>query len=262
MEDCAGEANTSALNKGTWVSPRSKNAFSKGKNAKQPKPGPVVAQGLSSTFLENIDKLKVIKGRSSTAGKLPLLFPADEQSRSHRLKLKFGNATFREARKRPTSDFVIVTNKISPEISDADIAKELNNKSVQVKRLISARHNYMPSHNVKLTCENKATLEAIGQTVTIKGEDYKVVPYVNKTTNVKQCYRCLEFGHTSGQCANDLRCRKCGGSHVKKDCHQTSRHASTATGTTHLPTQGAPKRLPKSQTQPKRPAPCQGSRLD
>ena len=191
-----------------------------------------------------IDKLKVIKGRSSTAGKLPLLFPADEQSRSHLLKLKFGNATFREARKRPTSDFVIVTNKISPEISDADIAKELNNKSVtlQVKSLISARHNYMPSHNVKLTCENKATLEAIGQTVTIKGEDYKVIPYVNKTTNVKQCYRCLEFGHTSGQCANDLRCRKCGGSHVKKDCHQTSRHASTATGTTHLPTQGAPKR--------------------
>ena len=104
-------------------------------------------------------------------------------------------------------------------ISDADIAKELNNKSVQVKRLISARHNNMPSHTVKLTCANyKATLEAIGQTVTFKGEDYKVVPYVNKTTKVKQCYRCLKFGSPSGQCANDLKCRKCGGSHVKKDC--------------------------------------------
>ena len=217
--EVTGEANTSALNEGTWVSPRSKNALSKGKKAKQPKPGPVVAQGLSSVYLNDTDKLKkrpkdghsiVIKGRSSTAGKLPLLFPADEQSRSRLLKLKLGNATYREARKRPTSDCVMVINKISPEISDTDIAKELKNNSVQVKRLISARHNSMPCHNVKLTCENKATLEAIGQTVTIKGEDYKVVPYVNKTTKVKQCYRCLEFGHTSGQCENDLRCRKCG----------------------------------------------------
>ena len=154
--------------------------------------------------------------------------------------LKLGNATFREARKRPTSDFVMVINKISPEISDTDIAKELKNKSVQVKRLISARHNNMPSHNVKLTCENKATLEAIGQTVTIKGEDYKVVPYVNKTTKVKQCT-------------------------LKRTANQTSRHASTATGTTHLHTEGAPKRrkgclnLKHSQ---KRPAPCPGSRLD
>ena len=85
--EVTGEANTSALNEGTWVSPRSKNALSKGKKAKQPKPGPVVAQGLSSVYLNDTDKLKkrlkdghsiVIKGRSSTAGKLPLLLPADE----------------------------------------------------------------------------------------------------------------------------------------------------------------------------------------
>ena len=262
--EVTGEADTSALNEGTWVSPRSKNALSKGKKAKQPKPGPVVAQGLSSVYLNDTDKLKkrlkdghsiVIKGRSSTAGKLPLLFPADEQSRSRLLKLKLGNATFREARKRPTSDFVMVINKISPEISDTDIAKELKNKSVQVKRLISARHNNMPSHNVKLTCENKATLEAIGQTVTIKGEDYKVVPYVNKTTKVKQCYRCLEFGHTSGQCENDLRCRKCGGSHVKKDCQSDKPACVNCHGDHPSSYRGCPektKRLPKSQTQPKK----------
>ena len=145
----------------TGYPPGQKLLLSKGKKDKQPKPGPVVAQGLSSVYLNDTDKFKkrlkdghniVIKGRSSTAGKLPLLFPADEQSRSRLL-------TFREARERPTSDFVMIINKISPEISDADIAKELNNKSVQVKRLISARHNNMPSHNVKLTCENKATLE-------------------------------------------------------------------------------------------------------
>ena len=168
--------------------------------------------------------------RSSTAGKLPLLFPADEQSRSRLLKLKLGNATFREARKRPTSDFVMVINKISPEISDTDIAKELKNKSVQVKRLISARHNNMPSHNVKLTCENKATLEAIGQTVTIKG-------------------------HTSGQCENDLRCRKCGGSHVKKDCQSDKPACVNCHGDHPSSYRGCPektKRLPKSQTQPKK----------
>ena len=262
--EVTGEANTSALNEGTWVSPRSKNALSKGKKAKQPKPGPVVAQGLSAVYLNDTDKLKkrlkdghniVIKGRSSTAGKLPLLFPADEQSRSRLLKLKLGNATFREARKRPTSDFVMVINKISPEISDTDIARELKNKSVQVKRLISARHNNMPSHNVKLTCENKATLEAIGQTVTIKGEDYKVVPYVNKTTKVKQCYRCLEFGHTSGQCENDLRCRKCGGSHVKKDCQSDKPACVNCHGDHPSSYRGCPektKRLPKTQTQPKK----------
>ena len=165
----------------------------------------------------------------------------------------------------PTLDFVMVINKISSEISDADIAKELKNKSVLVKRLISARHNNMPSHNVKLTCEKKATLAAISRTVTIKGEDYKVVPYVNKTTKVKQCYRCLEFGHTSGQCENDLRCRKCGGSHVKKDCQSDKPACANATGTTHLHTEGAPKRrkgclnLKHSQ---KRTAPCPGSRLD
>ena len=149
----------------------------------------------------------------------------------------------------------MVINKISPEISDTDIAKELKNKSVQVKRLISARHNNMPSHNVKLTCENKATLEAIGQTVTIKGEDYKVVPYVNKTTKVKQCYRCLEFGHTSGQCENDLRCRTCGGSHVKKDCQSDKPACVNCHGDHPSSYRGCPektKRLPKSQTQPKK----------
>ena len=95
--EVTGEANTSALNEGNWVSPRTKNVLSKGKKAKQPKPGPVVAQGLTSVYLNDTDKLKkrlknghniVIKGRSSTAGKLPLLFPADEQSRSRMLKLK------------------------------------------------------------------------------------------------------------------------------------------------------------------------------
>ena len=151
-------------------------------------------------------------------------------------------------------------------ISDADIAKELNNKSVQVKRLISARHNNMPSHTVKLTCANyKATLEAIGQTVTFKGEDYKVVPYVNKTTKVKQCYRCLKFGSPSGQCANDLKCRKCGGSHVKKDCQSDKPACGNCHGDHPSSYRGCPKktkRLTESQTQPKRPAPCPGSRLD
>ena len=54
--EVTGEANTSALNEGTWVSPRSKNALSKGKKAKQPKPGPVVAQGLSSVYLNDTDR--------------------------------------------------------------------------------------------------------------------------------------------------------------------------------------------------------------
>ena len=78
---------------------------------------------------------------------------------------------------------------------------------------------------------------------------------VNKTTKVKQCYRCLEFGHTSGQCENDLRCRKCGGSHVKKDC-QSDKPACVNCHRDHPSSyRGCPettKRLPKTQTQPKK----------
>ena len=37
---------------------------------------------------------------------------------------------------------------------------------------------------------------------------------------VIQCFKCLEFGHRSHECCNNLKCRRCGGEHLAKDCAQ------------------------------------------
>ena len=37
---------------------------------------------------------------------------------------------------------------------------------------------------------------------------------------VIQCFKCLEFGHRSHECSNNLKCRRCGGEHLAKDCAQ------------------------------------------
>lgn len=42
--------------------------------------------------------------------------------------------------------------------------------------------------------------------------------WINEEFNLVRCFKCWDFHHTSNKCTNSLRCSKCGGDHLFKDC--------------------------------------------
>ena len=45
---------------------------------------------------------------------------------------------------------------------------------------------------------------------------FKLEPHIK--TTIKQCYRCLDYGHLVADCTGTQCCTRCGGQHLHKDC--------------------------------------------
>ena len=72
-----------------------------------------------------------------------------------------------------------------------------------------------------INSKRKNSLEKASYLITKK---FNLEPHVK--TSVKQCFRCLEYGHLIADCTSSQCCTRCGGDHPHKDC-PTDRNSPT-----------------------------------
>ena len=98
---------------------------------------------------------------------------------------------------------------------------------VKVERLRKRQGDgdeWVDSETIKLTFDG----DQIPKGVLLCGSYYKTRLFIPFPT---QCWNCQRLGHTSGSCKSKIRCRKCAGSHNKKDCTSTVMKCANCNGT-------------------------------
>lgn len=108
------------------------------------------------------------------------------------------------------------------ELSDEDIAKDVQSSSYEPVMVIKARRfsrkvveagqtKFVPTQTVLLTFRG----QTLPDYVTLHYVRCPVEPYIQK---INQCFKCLRYGHKSEKCNSSVRCSKCGQQHLSKDC--------------------------------------------
>jgi len=122
-------------------------------------------------------------------------------------------------------NFCFIIRNLHPSIDVARIKQALYQQGYKVKNIINLRkriktndgYSYcqLPLHRVEIesTEHNKEVFE-------IKELLYTkvVIETPRKTLDIPQCSRCQQLGHTKNYCAKKVRCVKCAGDHLTKDC--------------------------------------------
>ncbi|KAL1116643.1 hypothetical protein AAG570_005115 [Ranatra chinensis] len=72
-----------------------------------------------------------------------------------------------------------------------------------------------------LTAKKDVTIQSFSQVRAIFYHEYKVETFRSGGSNVVQCYKCQNFGHTNRFCNMPERCVRCGQAHSAKECKET-----------------------------------------
>ncbi len=139
-----------------------------------------------------------------------------------------GNIEFYCYKLKQDRDFCFIIRNLHPSIDVARIKQALYQQGYKVKNIINLRrrvktndgysYRQLPLHRVEIesTEHNKEVFE-------IKELLYTkvVIETPRKTVDIPQCSRCQQLGHTKNYCAKKVRCVKCAGNHLTKDCKKT-----------------------------------------
>lgn len=126
-----------------------------------------------------------------------------------------------------TTELTGVINGVPTDMSNKKIFKALSSskKIICVRRLmkkakVDEKFQLVPTQSVAITFSASVSLPDY---VYIKMWRLPVLPYIPP---VKQCFKCLRFGHLAKFCHNSQRCSICTGSHSFKECEVPSERAT------------------------------------
>ncbi len=139
-----------------------------------------------------------------------------------------GNIEFYCYKLKQDRDFCFIIRNLHPSIDLARIKQALYQQGYKAKNIINLRrrvktndgysYRQLPLHRVEIesTEHNKEVFE-------IKELLYTkvVIETPRKIVDIPQCSRCQQLGHTKNYCAKKVRCVKCAGDHLTKDCKKT-----------------------------------------
>ena len=115
----------------------------------------------------------------------------------------------------------VITN-IDLDVQTDDIKTEIQSQHIDAETVhrITSRATNNPTRLVRVFTTSEANArEAVENGVSIFNQR-KRCEKSRQEPQVIQCFKCLEFGHRSHECCNNLKCRRCGGEHLAKDCAQ------------------------------------------
>ncbi|KAL1116422.1 hypothetical protein AAG570_004896 [Ranatra chinensis] len=110
----------------------------------------------------------------------------------------------------------------TPEVILAELKRaipSINSVSQMTKKLENGSTRKLPLFIV--TAKKDVTIQSFSQVRAIFYHEYKVEKFRSGGTNVVQCYKCQNFGHTNRFCNMPERCVRCGQAHSAKECKET-----------------------------------------
>ncbi|KAL1122950.1 hypothetical protein AAG570_003275 [Ranatra chinensis] len=110
----------------------------------------------------------------------------------------------------------------TPEVILAELKRaipSINSVSQMTKKLENGSTRKLPLFIV--TTKKDVTIQSFSQVRAIFYHEYKVEKFRSGGTNVVQCYKCQNFGHTNRFCNMPERCVRCGQAHSAKECKET-----------------------------------------
>ncbi|KAL1131661.1 hypothetical protein AAG570_011274 [Ranatra chinensis] len=110
----------------------------------------------------------------------------------------------------------------TPEVILAELKRaipSITSVSQMTKKLENGSTRKLPLFVV--TAKKDVTIQSFSQVRTIFYHEYKVEKFRSGGTNVVQCYKCQNFGHTNRFCNMPERCVRCGQAHSAKECKET-----------------------------------------
>jgi len=78
----------------------------------------------------------------------------------------------------------------------------------------------IPLNMFMLTFDNSEDIDKVYKITNILGCKVEIQP-IRGSKLIPQCKKCQKFGHTQKFCAKELRCVKCAGKHLTRECQKT-----------------------------------------
>ncbi|KAL1129704.1 hypothetical protein AAG570_012648 [Ranatra chinensis] len=110
----------------------------------------------------------------------------------------------------------------TPELILAELKRtipSITSVSQMTKKLENGSTRKLPLFIV--TAKKDVTIQSFSQVRAIFYHEYKVEKFRSGGSNVVQCYKCQNFGHTNRFCNMPERCVCCGQAHSAKECKET-----------------------------------------
>lgn len=124
----------------------------------------------------------------------------------------------------------IVIRDLHHSIPLSDITEELEKKGHKVRNIINVRHRMskepLPMFFVDLEPQNNN--KEIFNLQLLQNCKIRIEPPRNKS-NIVQCTRCQDYGHSKTYCTKPYNCVKCGGPHDTKTCKKSRNTPATCT---------------------------------
>ena len=114
---------------------------------------------------------------------------------------------------------ILYIKSVPTEIGLATFEDHLNDKQINFSNLerVKTGKDRQDSLTLRLLVHDLDQKEALVRNgLLIDHNKFRVEPHVK--TALKQCYRCLGFGHLIADCEGSQCCTRCGGDHIHKDC--------------------------------------------
>ena len=113
----------------------------------------------------------------------------------------------------------VITN-IDLDVQTDDIKTELLSQNIDAETVhrITSKATNKPNRPVRVFTSSEANARAAVENGVSIFNQRERCEKSRQEPQVIQCFKCLEFGHRSHECFNNLNCRRCGGDHLAKDC--------------------------------------------
>ena len=118
-----------------------------------------------------------------------------------------------------SNDDIIYIKSVPTEVSLMALEDHLKREKVSFSNLerVKTGKDRLESLTLRLLVHDKDQKEKlIRWGILIDHRKFRVEPHVK--TSIKQCFKCLGFGHLIADCKGAQSCTRCGGQHVHKDC--------------------------------------------
>lgn len=189
-----------------------------------PKPPPLIIPGVVniSEMISSISKVISKKGfsyKSSKDGQIRLLINNIDSYRKIVKLLEAGKISYHTYQPKQERSYRIVLKGLHHSTPIEDIKNEITLLGHEVRNVfnVKSRVTKQPLSMFFIDLEPRKNNKEIYELKHLNNANIKVEP-PRQTSDMVQCYRCQEFGHTKTYCRKPYKCVKCGLLHPTSEC--------------------------------------------
>ena len=119
----------------------------------------------------------------------------------------------------PVKPSFVITS-VDQDIDPEDVKSELQSQNMEATSVhrITSRATNQPTRLIRVFTNTETTARnAVDKGVKIFNQR-KRCERSRLEPSVVQCFKCLQYDHKAKDCPNNLKCRRCGGEHVIREC--------------------------------------------